>query len=404
MEKLLASEIFKPGAFPEYTYISRKSPDLGYTYEVRLKQALNTVGYLTSIIGASKTGKTVLCEKVIGQDNIVSLTGNDFKNANDFWEIIAQKANLPFSGEQTEIQSFQDNNQSRAESRTVEVRERYKSSKDKVIEYFKTMKYVLVLDDFHYAPKDLQYDIAYQLKDAIRKEFKAVIISLPHRADDAIRKNPDLSGRLNLINIEPWKEDELREIAVTGFEKLGINLSGSDAEKIARESLTSPQLMQSICLNICILLNIDEESVTDKEIMKSLIQCYEFTTLNLPYQEVVSKLKNGPSTRGQKRKEYKLKNEESRDVYSIILKAISEDPPIISIPLDDIKNRVDKLLKDKLEKNKIRESLAKLQDIIVDSEPIYQVFEWKDNKVYILDPLFLFYLRWGKHSIRTYKK
>ena len=102
--------------------------------------------------------------------------------------------------------------------------------------------------------------------------------------------------------------------------------------------------------------------------------------------------------------EYKLKNEESRDVYSIILKAISEDPPIISIPLDDIKNRVDKLLKDKLEKNKIRESLAKLQDIIVDSEPIYQVFEWKDNKVYILDPLFLFYLRWGKHSIRTYKK
>ncbi|EKN67181.1 hypothetical protein BAZO_10036, partial [Schinkia azotoformans LMG 9581] len=39
---------------------------------------------------------------------------------------------------------------------------------------------------------EIQYDIAYQLKDAIRLELKAFVISLPQRADDAIRKNPDL--------------------------------------------------------------------------------------------------------------------------------------------------------------------------------------------------------------------
>ena len=45
--------------------------------------------------------------------------------------------------------------------------------------------------------------IAQQLKDAIRRGFKAIVVSLPHRADEAIRQNADLSGRLSLINIEP---------------------------------------------------------------------------------------------------------------------------------------------------------------------------------------------------------
>ena len=40
MCKLLAEQIFKPGSFPEYTYVSRESLDIGINYEVRLKQAL----------------------------------------------------------------------------------------------------------------------------------------------------------------------------------------------------------------------------------------------------------------------------------------------------------------------------------------------------------------------------
>lgn len=141
---------------------------------------------------------------------------------------------------------------------------------------------MLVLDDFHYSPEEVQLDIAYQLKDAIRREFKAVVISLPHRADDAIRKNPDLSGRLNLINIEPWQEDELKEIAITGFEQLGIKISDELASKMALESLTSPQLMQSICLNLSLILNIDEdESIKEindeknwKKVIGSLLLTY----------------------------------------------------------------------------------------------------------------------------------
>ncbi len=400
MEKLRSNEVFKPGAFPEYTYISRVSSELNFTYEFRLKQALNTSGYLTSIIGPSKTGKTVLCEKVIGIDNIVSLTGSDFKNSNNFWEVIAKKVGLSLEGEYIKTQSLTEQTTvDNVKTKNVSTREKYISNKDTIIEYFKNESLVLVLDDFHYAPEELQFDIAYQLKDAIRKEFKAIVISLPHRADDAIRKNADLSGRLNLINIEPWKEEELKEIAITGFGKLGVKVLDDFALKIAVESLTSPQLMQSICLNLSLILSIDESGASNIELNEvKLHESYRFTTINLPYKEVVNKLKEGPSTRGQKRKTYELIDGKCLDVYSILLKAIAINPPMISISLDEVKNRVDKLIKDngdKLDRNKLKSSLQKLQDIIITSESIYQVFEWKDNQIYILDPLFLFYLRWG---------
>ena len=215
MREYQSNEVFNPGAFPTHTYVSRKASDSAYTYEFRLRQSLNTIGFLTSIVGPSKTGKTVLCEKVIGLRNTVFCSGSDFKNADEFWNVIAKKVGLSIEGEQTDIHSIQGVDYAETvQSKKSVVTNRFFTGKDKVIEYFKQNNLVLVLDDFHYAPEESQLDIAYQLKEAIRNEFKAIVISLPHRADDAIRKNPDLSGRLNLINIEPWNKEALKELSL----------------------------------------------------------------------------------------------------------------------------------------------------------------------------------------------
>ena len=50
--------------------------------------------------------------------------------------------------------------------------------------------------------------------------------------------------------------DDLKEIAKLGFGKLGISIEDSIAAQIAVESLSSPQLMQYICLNICTMLEM----------------------------------------------------------------------------------------------------------------------------------------------------
>lgn len=388
---LRAEDVFRPGAFPEYTYISRKSAVSNLSYEFRLMQAIKVSGFLTSLIGPSKMGKTILCEKVIGFEKIVEISGADFEEDTDFWKLVATKAELPYEG------------QFASEKRIVETRDKYTKkqtfslTKDKIIEHYKKENLVLVIDDFHYAPKGKRMQVAQQLKDAIRRGFKAVVVSLPHRADEAIRQNADLSGRLSLINMEPWEVSDLKEIAKLGFSKLNIEIEDNIAEQIAVESLSSPQLMQYICLNICTILEMsgEQERKIGQHILKT---AYRYTTANFEYGDVVSLMQKGPNTRGKSRNKFQAKDGSLYDLYELIVKSIAENPPIMRLKFDDVKERIYHLISDNCKKptiQAIKESLNKLQEILHSREDIFKVLDWKEGILYILDPLFLFYLRWG---------
>lgn len=390
--RLKAEMVFKPGAFPEYTYVSRNYVNTGISYELRLKQALRTAGCLTLIIGPSKMGKTILCEQVIGLDNIVEISGADFNENVDFWAIIAAKVGLPYMGEITTERSAARGNNKESDSKS----EKYVLSKDKVIQYYIENEKVLVIDDFHYASPEMQMKMAQQLKDAIRRELKVVVVSLPHRADDAIRQNADLSGRLSLINIETWKGEDLKKIALKGFEKLNIKIENFIAEKLAVECLTSPQLMQYICLSICTLLEDAEEQEINDDILQ---KAYRFTTVNFNYADVVSVMSKGPNPRGQQRKHYQTIDGKELDLYGLIVESLAKNSPMMEIDFDTFYNRIIRLIKTadtKLDKQTVKNHLNNLQGILEGKEEIYRAIEWKDGTIYVLDPLFLFYLRWGR--------
>lgn len=381
------SEVFKPGTYPQITYVSRHSGKTRYTYEERLQQSLSIDGYLTYIVGPSKIGKTVLCESVIGQDSMVSMSGNDFSKEHGFWSGIGKKVGISMEAAVSEGSSAF----SRDEQRTTTVTKNYFATKDKVIEYFKKHKKVLVLDDFHYAPPEIQYDIACQLKEVIRLGFKAVVISLPYRSDDAIRLNPDLTGRISVIEMEPWKEEELERIADIGFTKLGLQVNRKMISRMAKESIHSPQLMQSICLNIGLISKGDNAAITDETVEESC----RFACMNLPYGDVVRILKEGPPTRGQQRLKYKLADGTSRDIYSLILKLLADDPPLVELGMEELMGRVrNNTLTYTIKQQKVRDSLKNWQKILEGQGMLYQVLEWKDDTIHILDNMFLFYLRW----------
>lgn len=390
--QLKAENVFKPGAFPEYTYVSRNYENTGISYELRLKQALRTAGCLTSIIGPSKMGKTILCEQVIGLNNIVEISGADFNENIDFWATIAAKVGLPYMGEITTERSATEGRNKERDSKS----EKYVLSKDKVIQYYIENEKVLVIDDFHYASPEMQMKMAQQLKDAIRRELKVVVVSLPHRADDAIRQNADLSGRLSLINIETWKEEDLKKIALKGFSKLNIEIENSVAEKLAVECLTSPQLMQYICLSICTLLEDEEKQEITDDILQ---RAYKFTTVNFNYADVVNVMAKGPNPRGQQRKHYKTVDGKELDLYGLIVESLAKNPPLMEIDFYTFYNRILQLIETtdtKLDKQTVKNHLNNLQGILEGKEEIYQAIEWKDGTIYVLDPLFLFYLRWGR--------
>lgn len=373
------------------THISRKSAVSDLSYEFRLEQAIKVSGFLTSLVGPSKMGKTILCEKVIGLEKIVEVSGADFDENTDFWKLAASKVGLAYEGQFSSEKIIPDTRDK------YEKKEVYALTKDKIIEYYKQEKLVMVIDDFHYAPPEKRMQIAQQLKDAIRRGFKAIVVSLPHRADEAIRQNADLSGRLSLINMEAWEVKDLKEIAKIGFAKLDIEIEDDIAEKIAIESLTSPQLMQYICLNICTILELSQSG--EKRVCSDILEtAYRYTTANFEYGDVVAFLKKGPNPRGKSRKHFKAKDGRSYDLYELIVKSIAENPPIMQLEFEDVQERIVKLLDDDSEKPKaqaIREHLTKLQELINGREDIFRVLDWKEGTLYILDPLFLFYLRWG---------
>lgn len=389
---LKAENVFKPGAYPEYTYVSRNYEDTGISYELRLKQALRTAGCLTSLIGSSKMGKTILCEKVIGFDNIVEVSGADFNGEMDFWAVVAAKVGLPYAGEITTEREAAEEYGTERDSRN----EKFVLSKDKVIQYYKENEKVLVIDDFHYASQEMQMKMAQQLKDAIRRELKVVVVSLPHRSDDAIRQNADLSGRLSLINIEAWKKEDLKEIALKGFKQLHMSITEEVAEKLAVECLTSPQLMQYICLSICTLLEDRNEDAVCTEILET---AYRFTTVNFNYYDVASVMAKGPNPRGKRRNLYKTKSGKELDLYGLLLESFAKNPPEMELDFESIYSRITDLIEEEVkvpDKQSVKTHLNNLQLILKEKEEIYRAVEWKDGKVYILDPLFLFYLRWGR--------
>lgn len=381
------SDVFKPGNYPELTYVSRCSGNYSFTYEERLQQSLTIDGFLTYIVGGSKTGKTVLCEKVIGKSAMISMSGNDFSKDVDFWGCISRKIGL----------SAQIGIEKRKSSVVLEeqvsthVSENYFVNKDRVIQYFIEEHKVLVLDDFHYASEEMQYDIACQLKEVIRLGLKAVIISLPHRSDDAIQKNPDLTGRLSVIEIDFWKDHELKQIAEKGFQELEVMVTEPIIERMAMESIHSPQLMQSICLGIGFIKPEAEEITNDM-----INAACRLVVSNYPYSDVFRVLKAGPPTRGQRRMQYTLNNSTQMDIYSLVLKILKDNPPLIEMSLDELLRRMrGQMGNDKMTSKKIKDTIKNMQKVIAEQKSeLYKVFEWKNDTIYILDSLFLFYLRW----------
>ncbi len=111
--------------------------------------------------------------------------------------------------------------------------------------------FVIFIDDFHYIPRDIQAELAQQIKEAIRQGVKFICASVPYHSDDVIRSNPDLRGRIFSIDFDYWGKDVLERIAHKGFRKANITYQNEMVGKLVDEAAGSPQLMQYLCLNSC---------------------------------------------------------------------------------------------------------------------------------------------------------
>lgn len=156
--------------------------------------------------------------------------------------------------------------------------------------------------------------------------------------------------------------------------------------------------MQYICLSICTLLEDEEKTQVDANLLE---RAYKFTTMNFNYADVVNVLSKDPNPRGQQRKLYKTIDGKDLDLYGVMVEILAKNPPLMEIDFETFYERIlctidTKNQQIKIEKQTVKNHLKYLQNVLDGKEEIYRAIEWKDETIYVLAPLFLFYLRWGR--------
>ncbi|MBO0360649.1 hypothetical protein J0X19_22000 [Hymenobacter sp. BT186] len=393
--------------------------------EQKLSNALTTPGFISVISGPSKCGKTVLCEKVIGVENMLLITGAGITTIDVFWSKLRQElsterssssavattlggtitgtvtatgsipllakasgsvaANTTATRQQTLNRIFDDRN-----SKAL-----FKLLRDENL--------TLVVDDFHYADAALQKILAQEFKEAAREGTRIVLVSVPHRADQAIRANRDLRGRLRLLNITYWSEQELIEIPKRGFRQLGIILDEATLSFLVKESLSSPQLMQTLCLDLCYNNGYFGEqippirkSLRAEELKELLVSSSSNTDCSTAY----TILKTGPKPRGSQRNTYMYSGGQTGDIYAIVLAAIASGEAALAFSYEDLKGRIESLIDAGYSEPRgsdITSTLIQMDTSIRTRAEEDRVIEYDKEKetLNILDPYFLYYLRWA---------
>ncbi|MBK6843876.1 MAG: hypothetical protein IPG88_16495 [Gemmatimonadetes bacterium] len=108
-----------------------------------------------------------------------------------------------------------------------------------MVEEIANSPFVILLDDFHYMPRAVQEDAAKAVKEAVRLGVKVCTAAVWHRADDVVRANPELRGRVRAVDLSYWSLGELRRIGEEGFGALNARVDPQCIERFAREAAGS---------------------------------------------------------------------------------------------------------------------------------------------------------------------
>lgn len=413
-----ANEVFTPGALPTLTYNDRP----GHRLEFRLLDAIETKGYISSVCGPSKSGKTVLCESVIGQRKLFLVTGGGVVAEDDFWRKLRGALLAPressvskSSSSDTEVRAGVEGRAgipfvadakgqlefARGSDRSSSLTHTYDGLGGlDLLAQVRERDMTLVVDDFHYIDRDVQRSLANQFKEAARNGCRIVVVAVTHRADDAIRANPDLRGRVVTVDIPYWDPEELRTIATKGFPELNVAVPAETVNTLVTESIRSPQLMQAVCLQLCREIGVEQTAspavaatLSPEQVKQLLVNTTQIANCKYAFDILLA----GPRPRGEERKVFTLRDGTHGDVYYLILRALAVQDPLLTVSYDLVKDRIAGLVNGEGPRGVgIIGALEQMNEAVIDKLKEDRVIEWDGNNVNLPDPYFLYYLRWAR--------
>ena len=409
------SEVFVPGGFPRYTYNPRTSRKL----VERLNEVADNLCKLATITGHTKSGKTVLVRGTFPTDQAIWVDGGTVGEEEDFWSTIIEQLELfqgssegSSNGKANEIgaegsaeanffvakgagkiigKTGESRTSTKEQTRTV-------SSRVTALAGLRETNIPLVVDDFHYIPRDLQGSLVRAVKSPIFDGLPVVLIAIPHRRYDALKVEKEMTGRLHPIDVPLWEQDELQYIPQTGFPLLNCKISDDAVISFSEEAIGSPHLVQDFCRALCrqndIKTDTDGRDLTPSK--KELVEIYSEVaeTIGRP---IFEKLARGPRQRTD-RIQRKLKSGNEVDIYGLVLHALSHiRPGLVTIEYEELRAAIREVAVDIPQLHEVARVLRHMASIAASDESSTPVidFEEEEKVLHITDPFFAFYLRWG---------
>lgn len=407
-------DVFKTQGQPTITYVTRQDG----VYERKVSEAISNKGTICLLTGPSKTGKTTLYSKVaesLGYE-LVKVRCDKQLSPRDVWQKALEDVNFERISARQKSQKVSTEASGEIggtigwswlagligklglkgskEWGEGETRDRILADAmpSHLVPVLKQLPTLLVVEDFHYLNIGAQEVLFQQWKIFVDNEVSVVVVGTTHHAVDLAYANKDLVGRLTHIDVGTWQKEDLERIAYQGFDYMKVEVGPATVKAIAAESVGLPIVTQAVCLHLLLKQNITTPlEATDK---LGIAKPEAFDALHQVAREKFGSFEGlyDRLSRGlRKRRKY--------STYELILSCFTISDSSFSFSKAEILDRL-KRLPIKAETIpppslvlRTLSSLAKLQDRMG-----IELLEWsgRDQRLHILEPTFLFYLRWRK--------
>lgn len=395
-------DVFVAGGQPTITYVARQEQHV----EKNLARAIATPNQIVSLSGPTKTGKTVLCRRVLHERQYVWIDGGKVKTTEDFWSMVVSDLELPTTEVETEGSNTGINGGlnatvvtaggshlwSRASTKTYKL-----DTISHSLQYLNEERIILVIDDFHYIPSEARKEIVRNIKGAVFNGLKVILLSVSHRVFDVIKAESELTGRFVSVTVPQWSGTDLRRIPQLGFGALNISCPPHIIDSLCSEAQENPFLMQKFCWEICYDTEIEKSALL---LPHKISETFDLKGMYVRLAKdsglpIYQKLAAGPQSRRVRAKR-PLRGGGDADIYEAVLKAIAATGPKAKVTYDEIKTALGSILTDQIpQKHEVTAALKHLTTISrrIEAE---SAIDWDDDnrEVTVADPYLRFYLRW----------
>jgi hypothetical protein len=386
--------------------------------ELRLEQQvrdyLEERHKVLSLSGPTKSGKTVLVKQVA--PDALWISGGDVSNATDFWKVLVDrldgwveitKQRSKSAGESSTTSLDGEINVvvakggggvtteiSELDERVHSVR-RDRPAQQVAGDLLRAATPAVVIDDFHYLAQSDQQKIVRGLRSLVFDGLPVILLSVPHRTYDAVRAEPEMTGRVVPLQIPFWEDDDLSSIAHQGLQALNLEAAGEDVERLVNESFGSPFLMQDFCLAVCKDNDVRETLPERNSLVFYNWDPFFRSRADATAKMTFERLARGP--RAKERKPRKLKDGRVVDIYGLVLAAIAHTGPKTTLRDTELMTSIKEIIDgDPPAIHEVTRILDKMTTIAQQAkgEPVVDYMS-EDRELHIADPFFAYYLRWG---------